>query len=495
MSSDSQKSQKSKENSGQSIEKLMEKLVSLCKRRGFVFQSSEIYGGLGASYDYGPLGAELKKNIKEAWWNAMTREHDNIVGIDASIMMHPRTWDASGHTESFNDPMIDDKTSKIRYRADHLIENYIKTLERKGKLDDAKRVSDTYVKAGSAENVPKALYDLILNEQIKSPDSGAFNWTEVRQFNLMFEAKLGAVADEAAVIYLRPETAQGIFVNFHTVRESSRLKIPFGIAQIGKAFRNEITKGNFIFRMIEFEQMEMQYFLKPGAQLQAFEEWRETRWNWHVSTLGLNPQKLIWYKHDKLAHYADAAFDIKYEFPFGTEEIEGIHSRTDYDLRRHEEFSGKNMHYTDTETKEKYLPYVVETSVGCDRAFLAVLSDAYGEDNVEGESRAYLKLKPSIAPVKAAVLPLIKKEGLPELAEKLYKELRKNHVTQIDDTGVSIGKRYRRQDEIGTPFCFTVDHQTLSDDSITVRYRDEMNQERISISKALDFLNEKLLRT
>jgi glycyl-tRNA synthetase len=473
-------------------EKVMEKIVSLAKRRGFVFQSSEIYGGLGACYDYGPLGTELKKNIKDLWWNAMTKEHDNIAGIDAAIMMHPKTWEASGHVASFSDPMIDDKTSKIRYRADHLIEGYIRQLEKKGKSNEAKRVNEEFVAAQNASDMPKALYELILKEQIKSPDSGVFNWTEVRQFNLMFSTKLGAVADESSVLYLRPETAQGIFVNFHTVRESARLKVPFGIAQIGKAFRNEITKGNFIFRMIEFEQMEMQYFVKPGTQIEAFEAWKETRVKWHTEKLGIKAENLVWYKHEKLAHYADNAFDIKYKFPFGTEEVEGIHSRGDFDLTQHQTLSGKSLTYSDLDTKEKYIPYVVETSVGCDRAFLMTLCDAYTEQTEDGELHVILKLKPELAPVKAGIFPLTKKDGLPELAEKLTKDVQKNFKVQYDEAG-SIGKRYYRQDEVGTPFCFTIDHDTLKDDTVTVRHRDTAAQERIAISKVKSYLTEKLL--
>ncbi len=475
-----------------SPEKVMEKIVSLCKRRGFVFQSSEIYGGLGACYDYGPLGVELKKNIKDAWWDFMTKEHDNIVGIDAAIMMHPKTWEASGHVASFSDPMIDDKTSKKRYRADHLIEGYIRQLEKKNKSVDAERVQAEFVKAQHAENMPKALYDLIVAEQIKSPDSGAFNWTDVRQFNLMFKTELGAVADDASILYLRPETAQGIFVNFHTVRESARLKIPFGIAQIGKAFRNEIVKGNFIFRMIEFEQMEMQYFIKPGAQKEAFSMWQEKRFNWYADYLGINKENLVWYQHDKLAHYADAAYDIKYKFPFGTEEIEGIHSRTDFDLRRHQEYSGKNMEYVEPDGKERYIPYVVETSCGCDRLFLMTLCDAYEEDVVDDEERTLLKLHPTLAPVKAGIFPLMKKDGLPEAAEKLLKDVQKYFKVQYDEAG-AIGRRYRRQDEIGTPYCFTIDHDTLNDDTVTVRDRDTTKQERINISQVKAYLTEKIL--
>lgn len=472
-------------------EKVMEKLVSLSKRRGFVFQSSEIYGGLASCWDYGPLGVELKRNIKSEWWNSMTKLHENIVGLDAAIMMNPKVWEASGHVQSFNDPMIDDKTSKIRYRADHLIEGYIRSLEKKGKQEQAERVHKEYQEALNADPQTKHLYDLIIKEEIKSPDSGAFNWTEVRQFNLMFHSPLGAVADGNSIVYLRPETAQGIFVNFHTVRESSRMKVPFGIAQIGKAFRNEIVKGNFVFRMIEFEQMEMQYFVKPGTQMQAFQTWQEERMNWYIERLGIRKEKLSWYEHDQLAHYADAAYDIKYDFPFGIEEIEGIHSRTDFDLKRHQEFSGKSMEYYDQEAKEKYIPYVVETSAGCDRLFLTVLSDAYSEDEIDGESRVCLKFKPSMAPVKAAILPLMKKEGMPEIGKSLQKDLQKVYTIQYDESG-SIGKRYRRQDEIGTPFCFTIDHDTLSDQTVTVRYRDTAHQERISLDSVKNFMFEKL---
>jgi glycyl-tRNA synthetase len=471
---------------------LMDKLTSLAKRRGFVFQSSEIYGGLGSTFDFGPLGVELKRNIKDAWWNAMTKEHDNIFGIDAAILMHPTVWEASGHVAGFNDPMIDDKTGKKRYRADQLIEGYIRQLQNKGKTQEADRVQTEFEAALNSEPMTKALYDLIMKEQIKSPDSGAFDWTEVRQFNLMFKTSLGSVAENAQSVYLRPETAQGIFVNFHNVREASRGQIPFGIAQIGKAFRNEIVKGNFIFRMLEFEQMEMQYFIKPHTQTEHFEAWREKRMNWHVEHLGIRREKLSWYKHDKLAHYADAAFDIKYAFPFGIEEIEGIHSRTDFDLRNHQQFSGKNMEYYDAESKERYIPYVVETSVGCDRAFLAVLCDAFYEDVADGEERAVLRLAPKLAPIKAGIFPLMKKEGMPEVAEKLVKDLQKQFKVQYDESG-SIGKRYRRQDEVGTPYCVTIDHDTLSQDTVTIRHRDSMTQERISLSQVKVFLTDKIL--
>jgi glycyl-tRNA synthetase len=473
-------------------EKVMHKLVSLAKRRGFVYPSSEIYGGLSSCFDYGPLGSEMKKNIRDLWWNAMTRRHRNIVGIDASIMMNPTVWEASGHVASFNDPMIDDRTTRRRYRADHLIENHIARLIHDGKEEDARRVQSCYERASETGDTNRTLYDIIIAEGIKAPDTGSGDWTEVRQFNLMFQCNMGAVADSSGIVYLRPETAQGIFVNFHNVRESSRMKVPFGIAQIGKAFRNEIVKGNFIFRMVEFEQMEMQYFVKPGTQADSFEAWRAERFDWYASDLGLSKEKLHWYRHDKLAHYADLAYDIKFEFPFGIEEIEGIHSRTDFDLSQHQSYSGKNMEYIDQTTGERYIPYVVETSSGCDRVFLALLSDAYNEDIVDGEPRVLLKLAPKVAPVKAAVLPLMKKEGMGEMAEKLLIELSTAFSVQYDEAS-SIGKRYRRQDEIGTPFCFTVDHQTMEDQTVTVRWRDTAFQERIAMSKAKEFLASRIM--
>ncbi|NTV02540.1 MAG: glycine--tRNA ligase [Chlorobiaceae bacterium] len=476
-----------------SPDKVMHKLVSLAKRRGFIFPSSEIYGGLSSCFDYGPLGSEMKKNVKDLWWTSMTRRHQNIVGIDASIMMNPTVWEASGHVASFNDPMIDDRTTKRRYRADHLIENHIGKLVRDGKESQAAAVKVAYEAAAGTDDPNRTLYEIITTEGIKAPDTGSGDWTEVRQFNLMFQCNMGAVADSAGIVYLRPETAQGIFVNFHNVRESSRMKVPFGIAQIGKAFRNEIVKGNFIFRMVEFEQMEMQYFVKPGTQTEAFEAWREERINWYTESLGISRGKLHWYKHDKLAHYADLAYDIKFEFPFGIEEIEGIHSRTDFDLSQHQQYSGKNMEYIDQTTNERYIPYVVETSAGADRLFLALLSDAYREDVVDGEPRVMLKLSPKVAPVKAAILPLMKKGEMGERADRLCSELSQNFLVQYDDAA-SIGKRYRRQDEIGTPFCFTVDHQTLEDGTVTVRYRDTAAQERIDISKTSEFLATSLMK-
>ncbi|MBF0586003.1 glycine--tRNA ligase [Prosthecochloris sp. N3] len=481
------KSDKRVQEANLSPEKVMHKLVSLAKRRGFIFPSSEIYGGLSSCFDYGPLGSEMKKNIKDLWWNAMTRRHQNIVGIDASIMMNPTVWEASGHVASFNDPLIDEKTTKRRYRADHLIENHIEKLRRDGREDHALAVRQAYEQASETEDQNRALYDIIVSEEIKAPDTGANDWTDVRQFNLMFQCNMGAVAGSGGSVYLRPETAQGIFVNFHNVREAARMKVPFGIAQIGKAFRNEIVKGNFIFRMVEFEQMEMQYFVKPGTQQEAFEDWREERFNWYTEVLGISRDKLHWYRHDKLAHYADLAYDIKFQFPFGIEEIEGIHSRTDFDLKQHQEYSGKNMEYIDQTTNERYIPYVVETSSGCDRLFLALLSDAYTEDIVDGDERVVLKLSVKVAPVKAAVLPLMKKGEMGERASKLRDELAASFRVQYDDAG-SIGKRYRRQDEIGTPFCFTVDHQTLEDNTVTVRYRDSAEQERMPISNVREFL-------
>jgi len=424
---------------------LMDKLVSLAKRRGYVFQSSEIYGGINSCYDYGPLGTELKKNIKELWWKSMVYERDDIEGIDASILMHPRVWHASGHVEGFTDPLVDCKNCKLRWRADQI------ELE-KG-----------------------------------CPNCGG-ELTEPRMFNLMFKTFMGPVEDASSVVYLRPETAQGIYVNFHNVREASRQKIPFGIAQIGKAFRNEITPGNFIFRTREFEQMEMQYFVRPGTDMEYFEYWKEQRIKWY-DRLGIRRDKLRFHEHgpDELAHYARAAFDIEYEFPFGWSEIEGIHNRTDFDLSRHQEFSGKDLKYYDQEIDQKYIPYVIETSTGVDRLMLTALVDAYEEE----EERVVLRLKPQIAPIKAAVLPLVKKDGMPEVAHNIIEGLRPYFKVFYDEAG-SIGRRYRRQDEAGTPFGITVDGQTLDDGTVTVRDRDSMAQERISKDKVLEYLREKI---
>lgn len=469
---------------------LFDKIVSLSKRRGLIFQSSEIYGGLGATYDYGPLGVELKRNVTNAWWKAMVYRHDNIEGIDAAILMHPTTWKASGHVEAFNDPMIDDRVSKMRYRADQLIEGHIDRLRSKGKEDQATAVYQRLVEALNADDMPGALYRIIMDEEIHAPDSGAFDWTEVRQFNLMFSTSLGAVAGEDNFIYLRPETAQGIFVNFHNVRETARQQIPFGIAQIGKAFRNEIVARQFVLRMREFEQMEMQYFVKPGTQMEAFAMWREKRLQWHIDN-GVRPEKLRWHEHEKLAHYADAAVDIEYEFPIGWKEIEGIHSRTDYDLKRHQEFSGKKLEYFDPQTQERYIPFVVETSVGLDRTILVLLTDAYREEMVNGEERAVLKFHPKIAPIKAAVLPLVKKDGMPEVAHAIEDDLREHFNVFYDEKG-AIGRRYRRMDEAGTPYCVTVDGQTLEDGTVTVRERDSMEQSRIPKDNVLTFIIDQM---
>ena len=456
---------------------LLDKIVSLSKRRGFIFPSSEIYGGLAATYDYGPLGVELKRNVRERWWQHMVYRHDNIEGLDAAILMHPTVWKASGHVDAFNDPMIDDKQSKMRYRADDLIENFIRKLREKGDEERAERVHGRLVEALNSPEMAKRLYEIIIEEEIRGPDSGAFDWTEVRQFNLMFSTHVGAIFDEDNKIYLRPETAQGIFVNFRLAQETARQQVPFGIAQIGKAFRNEIVARQFIFRMREFEQMEMQYFVKPGTQMEHFEVWRDKRMQWHLDN-GIRPEKLRWHKHEKLAHYADAAYDIQYEYPIGWQEIEGIHSRTDYDLRRHQEFSGKKMEYFDPFTQEKYIPYVVETSAGLDRAILMLLSDAYVEEQVEGEERVVLKFHPEIAPIKAAVFPLVKRDRMPEVAHEIEADLRKYFNAFYDEAG-SIGKRYRRMDEAGTPYGITVDGETLENGTVTVRDRDTMHQERI----------------
>jgi glycyl-tRNA synthetase len=456
---------------------LFEKIVSLSKRRGFIFQSSEIYGGLSATYDYGPLGVELKRNVTQRWWNAMVYRHQNVSGLDAAILMHPKTWKASGHVDAFSDPLIDDKTSKMRYRADQLIEGYIDRLRRKGKDETADRVYQALVDALNAEDMSKALHDVIMAEEIRSPDSGMFDWTDVRQFNLMFDTHIGPVQDADNKIYLRPETAQGIFVNFHNVRETGRHQVPFGIAQIGKAFRNEIVARQFIFRMREFEQMEMQYFVKPGSQMEAFEQWREERMQWHIDN-GIRPSKLRWHEHEKLAHYADAAFDIQYEFPIGWQEVEGIHSRTDFDLRAHQDHSGKKMEYFDPRSNEKYLPYVVETSAGLDRTVLTILCEAYREEEVDGGTRSLMKFHPKIAPITAAIFPLVKKNGMPEVARKIQEDLQQHFHAFYDEKG-AIGRRYRRMDEVGTPFCVTVDGESVEEGSVTVRHRDTMEQDRI----------------
>ena len=468
----------------------LDTLVSLAKRRGFLFPSSEIYGGLGAVYDYGPLGVELKRKVRDRWWRAMVYEHDNVEGIDAAILMHPAVWKASGHVDAFNDPMIDDRASKKRYRADQLIENHIARLEKDGKADRAAAVHARLVAALNADDPTGPLYDLIQAEEIKSPDSGAFDWTPVRQFNLMFETRVGAVAGEDDRIYLRPETAQGIFVHFKDVAETARQQVPFGIAQIGKAFRNEVVARQFIFRMREFEQMEMQYFVEPGTQMEAFEAWRERRMRWHVDN-GVRPSRLRWHVHEKLAHYADAAQDIQYRFPFGWNEVEGVHSRTDYDLRRHQEFSGKKLEYFDPQTQARYIPFVVETSVGLDRTILMLLADAYSEEEVEGETRTVLRFHPALAPYTAAVFPLVKKDGMPERAHLIEADLRKAFNVFYDEKG-AVGRRYRRQDEVGTPFCVTVDGQTMEDGTVTVRDRDSMQQDRIEAANVRRYVEDRI---
>jgi glycyl-tRNA synthetase len=472
----------------------LDTIVALAKRRGFLFPSSEIYGGLGAVYDYGPLGVELKRNVRERWWNAMVREHDNVVGIDAAILMHPTVWKASGHVDAFSDPLIDDKASKRRYRADQLVEGHIEKLRKKGKDDQAEAVHGRLVDALHADDPAAALGQIIQDEEIRSPDSGAFDWTEVRQFNLMFETATGALAEEASKLYLRPETAQGIFVHFKTVAETARQQVPFGIAQIGKAFRNEIVARQFIFRMREFEQMEMQYFVKPGDQREAYEAWSEKRMAWHRAN-GIRASKLRWHGHDKLAHYADAAQDVQYEFPFGWNEVEGIHSRTDFDLSRHQEFSGKKLEYFDPQSQERYVPYVVETSVGLDRTILMVLCDAYAEEEVASgdktESRTVLRFHPALAPFTAAVFPLVKKDGMPEAAHKIEADLRRQFNVTYDEKG-AVGRRYRRMDEVGTPFCVTVDGDTLEDGTVTVRDRDSMAQDRIPAENVRRYVEDRI---
>ncbi len=466
---------------------VFKKVVSHAKEYGFVFQSSEIYDGLQAVYDYGQNGVELKNNLKQAWWKAMVQLNDNIVGIDASIFMHPTTWKASGHVDGFSDPMIDNKDSKKRYRADQLLEGKAEELEKAGKKDEAEALLKKMARLLEAEDL-NGVRELIIAEKIVCPIAKNSNWTEVRQFNLMFSTQVGSVAEDSSTIYLRPETAQGIFVNFLNVQKTGRMKIPFGIAQIGKAFRNEIVARQFTFRMREFEQMEMQFFIRPGQEMTWYNEWKATRLKWHKA-IGLPAEKLRYHDHEKLAHYANAAVDIEFEFPFGFKEIEGIHSRTDFDLGAHEKFSKKKLQYFDNDVDEttgkpygNYVPYVVETSVGADRTFLAVLCNAYTEEVTgEGENRkerVYLKLHPALAPVKAAIFPLTKKDGLPEKALKILDDL-KYDLNVVYEEKDAIGKRYTRQDLIGTPFCIVVDHQTLEDDTVTIRHRDTMEQVRV----------------
>ena len=504
-------------------EDIFKKLIAHSKEYGFVFQSSEIYDGLSAVYDYGQYGVELKNNIKKYWWDSMVLLHENVVGIDSAIFMHPTVWKASGHVDAFNDPLIDNKDSKKRYRADVLIEELMSKYEAKveKEVEKAKKkfadnfdetlfrqtnprvlenetkkneINSRFVEALNDNNLEN-LKQIIIDYDVVCPVSGTKNWTDVRQFNLMFSTEMGATADGALKVHLRPETAQGIFVNFLNVQKSGRLKIPFGIAQIGKAFRNEIVARQFIFRMREFEQMEMQFFVAPGEELIWFEKWKELRMKWHQA-LGMGKHKYRFHDHEKLAHYANAATDIEYEMPFGFKEVEGIHSRTDFDLAQHQKYSGKKITYYDPEKSESYIPYVIETSIGVDRMFLSILAGAYCEEEVEGkdgakETRVVLKLPPVLAPVKLSVLPLLKKDGLPELARTVIDNLKFDFNCQYDEKD-SIGKRYRRQDAIGTPFCVTIDHQSLEDRSVTIRYRDSMVQERVNIDNLHQIISEKV---
>lgn len=498
-------------------------LVSHCKEYGFIFQSSEIYDGLAAVYDYGPLGIELKNNIKQYWWKSMVQMHQNIVGLDSAIFMHPKTWKASGHVDAFNDPLIDNKDSKKRYRADQLIESYAekidvkiqkdidkaakrfgeafdekqfretnqRIIDRQSKIDYAIDTMNKHLASGDMEGL-KTLIDEL---EIACPESGSRNWTEVRQFNLMFSTQLGNISGEESKLYLRPETAQGIFVNFLNVLKANRQKIPFGIAQIGKAFRNEIVARQFIFRMREFEQMEMQFFVRPGEEMKWYEYWKETRMKWHEA-LGTPAESLRFHDHENLAHYANAAVDIEFKFPFGFRELEGIHSRTDFDLSKHQELSGKKLQYFDPELNESYTPYVVETSIGCDRMFLAQLSNTLMEETVPDaqgneSTRVVAKLNPAIAPIKAAVLPLVKnKEELVNASNAVYDKLKKHFQCQYDEKD-AIGRRYRRQDAIGTPYCVTIDFETLENETVTIRDRDSLEQERVSIDVLVNKIREK----
>ncbi|MCK4921156.1 MAG: glycine--tRNA ligase [Bacteroidales bacterium] len=504
-------------------EDVFKKLVAHCKEYGYVFPSSEIYDGLAAVYDYGQYGVELKNNIKKYWWDSMILLHENVVGLDSAIFMHPSIWKASGHVDAFSDPLIDNKDSKKRYRADVLIEDYMAKIEAKidkevtkaqkrfgdsfdeqqfrdtnqRVLDNRKKidaVNSRFVKAINEDDLDE-IRQIIIDAGIVCPVSGSKNWTDVRQFNLMFSTEMGSTAEGASKIYLRPETAQGIFVNYLNVQKTGRMKLPFGIAQIGKAFRNEIVARQFIFRMREFEQMEMQYFVKPGEELEWFKKWKEMRMKWHQS-LGFGEENYRFHDHDKLAHYANAATDIEFKFPFGFKEVEGIHSRTDFDLGAHQELSGKKLQYFDPETRESFVPYVVETSIGVDRMFLQIVTASYTEEELEKEDgtkdmRVVLKLPPALAPVKLAVMPLTKKDGLPEKARKIIENLKFDINCQYDEKD-SIGKRYRRQDAIGTPYCVTVDHQTLEDDTVTIRFRDSMEQERVSIDEIGKMIMEKV---
>ncbi|NVK08191.1 MAG: glycine--tRNA ligase [Tenacibaculum sp.] len=495
------------------------KVLSHAKEYGYVFQSSEIYDGLSAVYDYAQNGVELKKNIRDYWWKAMVQMHENIVGIDAAILMHPTTWKASGHVDAFNDPLIDNKDSKKRYRADVLVEDFREKINEKIQKDITKakkrfgeafnedefrstnpnvlrrqkQIDEITVELTRVqeENDLEGFRNLIIDLGITCPVSGSKNWTEVKQFNLMFGTQLGASADSSTEVYLRPETAQGIFVNFLNVQKTGRMKIPFGIAQTGKAFRNEIVARQFIFRQREFEQMEMQFFVKPGTQKEWYEKWKETRLKWHMS-LGMGEENYRFHDHDKLAHYADAAADIEFNFPFGFKELEGIHSRTDFDLSQHEKFSGKKLQYFDHEDNTSYVPYVIETSIGLDRMFLAVFSNSLQEEELEnGSTRTVLKLPAVLAPTKAAILPLVKKDGLPEIARKIVDDLKWDFNVVYDEKD-AVGRRYRRQDAVGTPFCITVDHETLEDNTVTIRHRDTMEQKRVKIEELSNIIKQEV---
>ncbi len=498
-------------------EELFKKIVSHAKEYGFVFPSSEIYDGLSAVYDYGQTGVELKNNIKRYWWEAMTLLNENIVGIDSAIFMHPTIWKASGHVDAFNDPLIDNRDSKKRYRADVLIEEELakiddkidkevaKARKRFGESFDealfrktnprvmehaAKReaLHERFSKALNANDLDE-LRQIIIDQGIVCPISGTKNWTEVRQFNLMFQTEIGSTSEGSMAVYLRPETAQGIFVNYLNVQKTARMRVPFGIAQIGKAFRNEIVARQFIFRMREFEQMEMQFFVRPGQELEWFDYWRQTRLKWHKA-LGLGDEKYRFHDHDKLAHYANAATDIEFEMPFGFKEVEGIHSRTDFDLSQHEKYSGKKIQYFDPELNESYTPYVIETSIGVDRMFLSVLCSSYQEQSLEnGETRVVLHLPRALAPVQCAVMPLVRKDGLSEKAREIFDDLKFDFTTHYEEKD-SIGRRYRRQDAIGTPYCITVDHQTLEDDTVTLRERDSMQQSRVAVGDLHKLIHE-----
>ncbi|MFT3947245.1 MAG: glycine--tRNA ligase [Agriterribacter sp.] len=476
-------------------------IIAHAKEYGFVFPSSEIYDGLSAVYDYGPWGSELKKNIRDYWWKSMTQLHENIVGVDAAIFMHPTTWKASGHVDNFSDPMIDNKDSKKRYRVDHLIEAHIETLS-KEEGDVLIAAMDKLLAAEDFAGLKK----LIEDNKIKCSISGTANWTDVRQFNLMFKTEFGAVAaevnEEENIVYLRPETAQGIFVNFLNVQKTARMKVPFGIAQTGKAFRNEIVARQFIFRMREFEQMEMQFFIRPGTEGEWYKYWKEARLKWHLS-LGIPAEKYRYHDHVKLAHYAKEACDIEFEFPIGFKEVEGIHSRSDYDLSQHQVYSKKKLQYFDNDIDEttgkpygNYVPYVIETSIGLDRMFLLILSQAYDEEVLpkedgSTETRTVLRIPAKLAPIKLAILPLTKKDGLPEIAREIMNDCKEDFYCFYEEKD-AIGKRYRRMDAIGTPFCITVDHQTKEDQTVTIRYRDTMQQERIAIADLKALVKEKI---